>query len=121
MSDCSTNAFKTPQAKPPWNRKGHRWDNVEFHTPDGRTVWARESDEPCSVSIKFTDGTERWMPIALGGREISHFEVDGKRYEPIDWNFIERYDHGACVAIEVDGVRYVRARERNWDEIDLCD
>ena len=98
MSDCSPNA---------WRHKG-RFEGG-FHEPTGK-YWKPE--ERRELRAFFTDGTSTtYVYNALvggAGRELAHFEADGRRYEPIDWSFVEHYEGGGCVAVEVDGVMYRR-------------
>ena len=41
-------------------------------------------------------------------RKVRRVEVDGTCYYPDDFEFVEHYEDGRCVAVELDGVRYAR-------------
>lgn len=59
-----------------------KWGATEWHAPDGRTIFLSGDDMPCTVSVVFTDGSQRDIHIALAGRDVDHVEVDGVVYEP---------------------------------------
>lgn len=60
-----------------------KWGATEWHAPDGRTIFLSADEMPCTVSVVFTDGSQRDIHIALAGRQVEHVEVDGIRYKPI--------------------------------------
>ena len=51
----------------------------------GKAVYDRPENR-CEIRICFTDADELefFLPIALLDRHISHFEVDGVKYERVD-------------------------------------
>ena len=54
-----------------------------YELPNGSVVFLEDDEVPAFVSIVFADEDEltRDFPLLLGGREISHVEIDGQRYE----------------------------------------
>ena len=54
-----------------------------YELPNGSVVFLSDEEKPSFVSIVFTDEDEltRDFPLLLGGREISHVEIDGQCYE----------------------------------------
>ena len=59
-----------------------KWFGVEWHDPQGRTVYVSEDDMPCTLTVVFTDGNTRELHMALCGREIAYIDVDGVTYLP---------------------------------------
>lgn len=62
-----------------------RWDDTKWkQLSDGRLVNMPKDDEPCVLTVYFRDSREleRDFVFCLGGREISHIEVNGVRYVP---------------------------------------
>lgn len=85
-----------------------KWANVEWRTPDGRTVYVPAGDEACDVQVVFTDGTTRDLTIVLAGREVACVLVDGNPYRPDDPDETWDVEGGCITAINVGEVRYER-------------
>ena len=56
-----------------------KWQFAEWHTPDGRTIWA--IDKPTMVEVDISDGTTRHYPLALRPDErVVGIKVNGRRW-----------------------------------------
>lgn len=108
MSDCA-------------NGGNGRWANVEWHAPEGRTVYVREGDRPCMVAVHFADPDElpREFPMALAGREVAYVTVDGVPYTSDGPDEAYEMRDGTVTAVVLGGVRYVREPGRDWDDCEV--
>lgn len=58
------------------------WDGVEWHDPIGRKVYVPEEATPCVVIINFDKGMPRELYFDRLGRAVVSIEVDGRRFVP---------------------------------------
>lgn len=82
-----------------------------YELPNGSVVFLEEDEVPAFVSIVFADEDEltRDFPLLLGGREISHVEIDGVRYERRE----------ECERVPFDAIETANERESQVTRIAL--
>lgn len=70
------------------------------------------AEEPMRGAVMWDDGTETELAynrVANGRRRSARsVTLDGTSFYPDDMELVEEYDGGRCVAVSLDGVRYVR-------------
>ena len=79
-----------------------------------------DQSKPIRGRFVFNDGTDLPFTKAryINGieRKVKYVEVDGIRYTSDGIDLIEYYDNGKCIALLLDGVRYVPDRRQYHEE-----
>ncbi len=97
MSDCRNGGRFTPH-----------WTDQVWHSPSGRAIHAPEGEELHEVAVIAADGEARYYHYA--GADAVRVTVDGTRHFTEDGvDLVEHYGEGRVQAVDVDGVRFVRA------------
>ena len=60
-----------------------------------------------NVKVHYRDGSATVFSASSASTPL-YVEVDGTRYENMGVQLVEHYEDGECVAIDYDGVRYVK-------------
>lgn len=102
MSDCRNGG-----------RFSHRWGDQVWKTPQGRD--AVESGCVETVTAILDGGEPVELELDARGRKVLRFEFGGVPYTSDGLNLVEHYSAGICYAVDLDGVRYTRTVDRDWD------
>lgn len=97
---------------------GHKHDNRDGRAHADTTQY--DQSRPIRGFFVFEDGTE--LPFTksryVNGeeRKVKYVVIDGVRYTRDQVDLIEYHDNGRCIAIMLDGIRYVPDRRQSYEE-----